>query len=93
MLHSNLSQYVQDKYSLFKTLLLVVIITIFFQTAKDIVRKVFQCRKVDTDDDEERRKFLTELLVEFKVLQQPRKEKLGIKIITITEGFWTIDSA
>ena len=51
--------------------------TFYFQTAKDIVAKVFTSKKVETVDDCEQGKFVTELLVEMvmiltKLLRLPR---------------------
>ena len=42
--------------------------TNYFQTAKSVVAKVFQSRKVETDNDEELGKLLTALLVEYEEL-------------------------
>ena len=52
--------------------MLIVITTFYFQTAMDIVAKVFPSKKVETDDDCEQVKFVTELLVEYEELLQPR---------------------
>ena len=51
--------------------MLIVIATFYFQTAKDIVAKVFS-KKVEIVDDCEQGKFVTELLVEYEELLQPR---------------------